>query len=185
MVISYYSILICGPFGRPTYTTVINFLINYDFQKIASAFSPSRLWGPEEPMARYVWMSQKYANEVQSSDNDNHSEPINYSQIVFNNDNEKSNDWFKPKDDYQSPYYIQNKNGYLDNSNSVFKDVTAIYAPHSIPRSKKKKKDEEKFRSPNVCIAKAELGGLTNCNCNRHFTLNVPDLRKNEVTTIL
>lgn len=156
------------------------------FQKFSSAFSPSRLWGPEEPMARYVWMSQKYANEVQSSNTtDTHSEPINYSQIVFNSDEVKPDDWFQTKDDYQSPFYLQTKSGYLDNNSSIFKDVTAIYAPHSIPRSKKKKKDEEKFRSPNICIAKTELGGLSNCNCNRHFTLNVPDLRKNEITTIL
>lgn len=155
------------------------------FQKITSAFSPSRLWGPEEPMARYVWMSQRYANEVQSSTNDAHSEPINYSQIVFNT-TEKNDQWIKPKETYQIPYSVYSKNGFIDSSGTeVFKDVTAIYAPHSIPRSKKKRKDDEKFRSPNICIAKNELGGPTNCNCNRHFTLNVPDLRKNEVTTIL
>ncbi|KAL0852522.1 hypothetical protein ABMA27_002255 [Loxostege sticticalis] len=153
--------------------------------KITSAFSPSRLWGPEEPMARYVWMSQRYANEVQSSTNDAHSEPINYSQIVFNT-TEKNDQWIKPKETYQIPYSVYSKNGFIDSSGTeVFKDVTAIYAPHSIPRSKKKRKDDEKFRSPNICIAKNELGGPTNCNCNRHFTLNVPDLRKNEVTTIL
>ncbi|KAM3963663.1 sodium-dependent nutrient amino acid transporter 1 [Aphomia sociella] len=155
--------------------------------KLASAFSPSRLWGPEEPMARYVWMSQRYSNEITSSDNDIHSEPVNYSQIIFNKDNEKIYDdnWLKRNNTYQRNLSVyNNKNVYL-NTKEVEYSTPTIYTTYSTSRGKKKKKEEEKFRSPNVCIAKNELGGPLNCNCNRHFTLNVPDLKRNEVTTSL
>ncbi|CAH2991093.1 unnamed protein product [Chilo suppressalis] len=156
--------------------------------KIAAAFSSSRLWGPEEPMARYVWMSQRYANEVHSSDTDLQSEPINYSQIVFNTDHEHfGNEWFNKPNDLQNSYNIYSKTPCVDNYNTVFNDISTIYAPKmsSTSRNIKKSKEEEKFRSPNVCIAKNEISGTLNCNCNRHFTLNVPDLRKCEVTTCL
>ncbi|XP_073949768.1 sodium-dependent nutrient amino acid transporter 1-like isoform X2 [Choristoneura fumiferana] len=147
------------------------------FSKIASAFNPSRLWGPEEPMARYIWMSQRCSVEP-------NSENKNYPQIIPKINEKSYEDWLKPAE------YIPNgksnfKNGYLSKDETVIKDIGAIYTKHSIPRSKKKKKDDEKFRSPNICIAKTELGGPLACNCNRHFTLNVPDLRKVEVTTSL
>ncbi|CAH0750428.1 unnamed protein product [Diatraea saccharalis] len=153
--------------------------------KIASAFSSSRLWGPEEPMARYVWMSQRYAHEVHSSDTDIQSEPINYSQIVFNPDhNPFGSEWFNKTNEMHKPYNVYSKTPYVDNYGDVYKDISTIYMPQPI-RDIKKKEDEEKFRSPNVCIARNEIGGTLNCNCNRHFTLNVPDLRKCEVTTCL
>jgi hypothetical protein len=124
-------------------------------------------------------MSQRYSNEVQSSENDIQSEPINYSQIVFNNDQKFGEEWFsKPSDDIFKPCNIYTKTPYPDTKETAYKDITTIYAPHSIPRGRTKRVDEEKFRSPNVCIAKNEIGGSVSCNCNRHFTLNVPDLRK-------
>ncbi|KAL4713597.1 hypothetical protein ACJJTC_016680 [Scirpophaga incertulas] len=154
--------------------------------KIASAFSSSRLWGPEEPMARYVWMTQRYANETQSSGNDIQSEPINYSQIVFNSDQKFGEAWFdKPNDDTHKPYIIYSKTPSIYNNNPVYDDIPSIPTPQYKVRSNKKNKDEDKFRSPNICIAKNEIGGSVNCNCNRHFTLNVPDLRNNEVATSL
>lgn len=157
-----------------------------NFQKIISAFRPSRLWGPEEPMARYVWMSQRYNNETLSTKHEAHTEANNYAQIVYTKDNEKkyNDDWLKNNDNYQKTYYVYTKKGSED-IEPVFNDIETILTNHSIPRSKKKKKGDEKFRSPNICIAKGELGGPLDCNCNRHFTLNVPDLRKNEVTTTL
>ncbi|XP_049868320.1 sodium-dependent nutrient amino acid transporter 1-like [Pectinophora gossypiella] len=156
------------------------------FTKIAAAFRPSRLWGPEEPLARYIWMSQRYANDTLSSGND-HVENTNYAQIVFNKENEKKyNDTSsKNNESYQSTYYVYTKNGHIDDSERVFRDVGPILASHNIPRSKKKVKEEDKFRSPNICIAKTELGGPIDCNCNRHFTLNVPNLRNTEVSTSL
>lgn len=112
------------------------------------------------------------------------SEIKNYPQIIPKINEKSYDDWVKPVE------FIPNgksnfKNGYINNDETVIKDVGALYTKHSIPRSKKKKKDDEKFRSPNICIAKTELGGPLACNCNRHFTLNVPDLRKVEVTTSL
>lgn len=132
-------------------------------------------------------MSQRYANETLSSDQQAQT-GSNYAQIIFSKDNEKkySQDWLQNSNNaYQKKYYVYTKNGQIDDNETVFKDVGSILANHNIPRSKKKKKEDEKFRSPNICIAKAELGGPMNCNCNRHFTLNVPDLRKDEVTTTL
>ncbi|KOB51896.1 Transporter, partial [Operophtera brumata] len=154
--------------------------------KISSAFKPSRLWGPEEPLARYVWMSQRYRNEVLSSDNETTPEPRNYP--IYNIDLEKkyADDW--KTDPYQG---TMNYNGY-SNNNLKNKDETLcidsnVFPTHTLPKGKKKEKTnvEEKFRSPNICIARGKLGGPLNCNCNRHFTLNVPTFTSNETTTSL
>ncbi|XP_053612531.1 sodium-dependent dopamine transporter-like [Plodia interpunctella] len=156
----------------------------YNFiAKLASAFRSSRLWGPEEPMSRYIWMSKRYSTDVQYSEYNSNSEP-NYSQMIFNRGNEKRYDdeWMKISDAYQ-------KNYIYSTNNDIFNDMRykepGIYTTYSIQKGKRKKKDLEKFRSPNICVAKDQLGGSVKCNCNRHFQLNVPDLRKTEVTTSL
>ena len=77
-----------------------------------------------------------------------------------------------------------NANEVFDKDKHVYGGIRSIYGTHTIPRGKKKSTDEE-YRSPNICIAKGKLGGPTECSCNRHFTLNVPDLRSSEVTTSL
>ncbi|XP_021186294.3 sodium- and chloride-dependent neutral and basic amino acid transporter B(0+) isoform X1 [Helicoverpa armigera] len=153
--------------------------------KISSAFRPSRLWGPEEPMARYVWMSQRYINETLSTENDTSSEQNNYSTIMYNKEMDKKyQDELFRNDLYQRTYNIYNKNDIMNQENSTYGGIRSIYGTHSIPRGKKKSTDE-KYRAPNICIAKGNLGGPIECSCNRHFTLNVPDLRNNEVTTSL
>ncbi|CAH0581549.1 unnamed protein product [Chrysodeixis includens] len=152
--------------------------------KITSAFRPSRLWGPEEPMARYVWMSQRYVNETLSTDNDTSSEQNNYTTVTYNKEMDK-----KYKDDmyrhdlYQRTYNIYHKNDII-NKDNMYGGIKSIYGTHTLPRGRKKS-TEDKYRSPNICIAKGKLGGPIDCRCNRHFTLNVPDLRSNEVTTSL
>lgn len=150
--------------------------------KISSAFKPSRLWGPEEPMARYVWMSQRFVNETLSS-NDARSEPNNYNSNGFNKSDSNNGDWSR-NDPYQRNYNVYVKNEFDNKNNKIFNDIATVYTKHNVPKVKSKV-GEDKFRSPNICIAKGELGGPLNCNCNRHFTLNVPDLRKSEVTTSL
>lgn len=158
----------------------------YNFlTKIASAFRPSRLWGPEEPMARYVWMSQRYANENANSEQEFTTDTKMYNHIMSKYQ-EKSNkiyneDWLHDVYESSPKTYHKNdlvRNNYVRNDN----DVGAIY---SVPTASCKRKKPEQFRSPNICIAKGELGGVMNCNCNRHFQLNVPDLRNNEVSTSL
>ncbi|KAJ2950203.1 hypothetical protein O0L34_g11564 [Tuta absoluta] len=155
------------------------------FTKIVAAFRPSRLWGPEEPLARYVWMSTRYANESVSSIAELPEDPsTNYSQIVFKSDTDKTYDEWPEQIDYQRTNYGYTHNGSI--YNKEFKDVGSILKQHNgnFTRSKKQT-EEEKFRSPNVCLAKSELGGPLECNCNRHFNLNVPNLRNSEVTTSL
>ncbi|XP_060803757.1 sodium-dependent nutrient amino acid transporter 1 isoform X2 [Amyelois transitella] len=158
----------------------------YNFvAKVASAFRSSRLWGPEEPMARYIWMSKRYAADAQYSD-DTNSDPINYSEMVYNRDNEKKydNEWTKINEAYQRNFFYNTNNDILPTKHMGYKEP-GIYTTYSVPRGKRKKKDDEKFRSPNICVAKDQLGGSSNCNCNRHFQLKVPDLRKTEITTSL
>ncbi|KAH9644123.1 hypothetical protein HF086_015453 [Spodoptera exigua] len=153
------------------------------FSKLVSAFRPSRLWGPEEPMARYVWMSQRYVHETVSIDNDTNSEPNHYANVMYSK-NKYEEELYKneiyprtysniyhPNDDYKTDYLYDG-------------GIKSIYSINTIPRGKKKSIDEN-YRSPNICIAKGRLGGPTECSCNRHFTLNVPNLRSNEVTTSL
>ncbi|XP_030025626.1 sodium-dependent nutrient amino acid transporter 1 isoform X2 [Manduca sexta] len=154
--------------------------------KISSAFKSSRLWGPEEPMARYLWMSQRYVNDIAAKDKETQFEQNNYTSVVFSKDNEKkyNNEWTKNKDKYQSNINYYTKIDFTNKNNTILKDKLDVYTNHTIPRTQSKSVDD-KFRSPNICIAKGQLGGPLNCNCNRHFTLNVPDLRNNEVTTSL
>ncbi|XP_034826867.1 sodium-dependent nutrient amino acid transporter 1-like isoform X1 [Maniola hyperantus] len=156
--------------------------------KIASAFRPSRLWGPEEPMARYIWMSQRFINE-NGSDQEFPTDTKTFKHII-NKYHDKCNeiyneDWLHTTDIYQNSPKAQTKSDLLKNENPLYNNVGAIYSIPTVSSSKRKKKGEEQFRSPNVCIAKDELGGPVNCNCNRHFQLNVPDLRNNEVSTSL
>lgn len=130
-------------------------------------------------------MSQRYANETLSSHNDGNSEQNNYSSIVFKKDIEKkANNERLKSDPYQRNVNFYTKTDFKNENNKVYNDIASVYTTHSIPRSKKKNIDE-KFRSPNICVAKGELGGPINCNCNRHFTLNVPTLKNNEVITNL
>ncbi|XP_045495157.1 sodium-dependent nutrient amino acid transporter 1-like isoform X1 [Colias croceus] len=151
--------------------------------KLAAAFHPSRLWGPEEPLARYMWMSQRFANENLVAEQEATAD-TNYANL--NNDYPTKNDikynenWFKedvykkpPKSDYAIEYIKKD----------AYKESSPIYSVPTI--DKKKREKEDTFRSPNICIAKGELGGAINCNCNRHFQLNVPDLRNNEISTSL
>lgn len=161
---------------------VISKVILICFQKISSAFKPSRLWGPEEPLARYVWMSQRYHNEVLSTDNETTPEPKNYPTIYNIDINKKyANDW--NTEPYQKAMdYNYSNNDFFNTENTV--DSEDVFPKHTIPRGEKKDL-EEKFRSPNICIARGQLGGPLSCNCNRHFTLNVPTLKSNETTTSL
>lgn len=130
-------------------------------------------------------MSQRHANETISSEG---HDDTNYAEIIFNQENEKKyhDDWAK-QNDFQRTYYVYTKNG--DGKDNYRNDTLAdCDLPLPLPTTKKVKKGKDsKFRSPNVCVAKNELGGPVNCKCNRHFTLNVPDLRNtnNEVTTVL
>lgn len=132
-------------------------------------------------------MSQRHVNGTLSNDD---REDTNYAEFIFNRDNEKKyhDDWVQ-QNEYQKTYYVYTKNG--DDKDSYRNDSLTdcnLSIPLPISKTKKPKKEKEsKFRSPNICVAKNELGGPVNCNCNRHFTLNVPDLRNtnNEVTTIL
>ncbi|XP_045768654.1 sodium- and chloride-dependent GABA transporter 1-like isoform X2 [Maniola jurtina] len=156
--------------------------------KIASAFRPSRLWGPEEPMARYIWMSQRFINE-NGSEQEFPTDTKKFKHII-NKYHDKCNeiyneDWLHTTDVYQNSPKAQTKSNLIKNENPLYNDVGAIYSIPTVSSSKRKKKAEEQFRSPNICIAKDELGGPVNCNCNRHFQLNVPDLRNNEVSTSL
>ncbi|XP_068632721.1 sodium- and chloride-dependent neutral and basic amino acid transporter B(0+)-like [Battus philenor] len=150
--------------------------------KIASAFRPSRLWGPEEPIARYLWMSQRQANE-NGADIDTTSDHNNYSHLKSNKSKTYEDNWLTSDKYQRSPQFLT-KNGGFDNGNN--KEIGPIYAIHTIPRFKDVEREkDEKFRSPNICIARDQLGGQNKCNCNRHFTLNVPDLRNTEVSTSL
>lgn len=146
--------------------------------KISSAFKSSRLWGPEEPMARYVWMSQRYLNDTLSSTNE-----VSYERPDSDAAHNKyKENWLSHKDKYQKEYDYYSR---IVATKTPSKASKETYPAHTIPRSETKV-PEEKFRSPNICIAEAQIGGPTNCNCNRHFKLNVPkDLRNNEVTTSL
>ncbi|XP_047530168.1 sodium-dependent dopamine transporter-like isoform X1 [Vanessa atalanta] len=158
--------------------------------KMASAFRPSRLWGPEEPMARYVWMSQRFLNENANSEHEFHTDTKMYNHIITKY-HEKGNeiyneDWLHAADTYQSQSpkaFI--KSDLIRHEDTLYNDVGAIYTIPTVSTSKRRNTGEEQYRSPNICIAKGELGGSINCNCNRHFQLNVPDLRNNEVSTSL
>lgn len=151
---------------------------------MSSAFKPSRLWGPEEPLARYVWMSQRFHNETLSTDNEGTPE-LNYPTIIYTPDNEKryNDQWTKPDDTYHRNYHSYNQPD-LYPDEKTYKDLGAVFTTHTIPRGKTKKETEEKFRSPNICIAKGKLGGPLNCNCNRHFQLNVPTLTIETTTSL-
>ncbi|KAJ8730597.1 hypothetical protein PYW08_002010 [Mythimna loreyi] len=103
--------------------------------KLASAFRPSRLWGPEEPMARYVWMSQRYVNETLSTDNESTSEPNNYSTIMFNKEMDKKyQEELYRNDMYQKTYNNYNKNEVINNDKHVYGGIRSIYGTHTIPR---------------------------------------------------
>lgn len=133
-------------------------------------------------------MSKRYRSEVTSTESNSNSGHVNYSQIIFNRNNDKkyNDDWLKINDSYQRKFNnIYAKNTFLDTKNSLDYKEPGIYTTYTIPKGNRKKNEEEKFRSPNICIAKDQMVGSINCNCNRHFQLNVPDLRKNEVTTTL
>lgn len=139
-------------------------------------------------MARYIWMSQRFINENNSEQEFNtDSKTFNH---IINKYHDKcieiySEDFLHSTDIYQSSPKAQTKSDLIKNENPLYTDVGAIYSIPTVSTSKKKKKIDEQFRSPNICIAKGELGGPINCNCNRHFQLNVPDLRNNEVSTSL
>ncbi|CAK1600703.1 unnamed protein product [Parnassius mnemosyne] len=150
--------------------------------KIASAFQPSRLWGPEEPMARYLWMSQRYSHEL-SEENEANSESKNYLNLKSSKGKPYEEDWLTPNLYQRSPQFLTKDVNGLDSDKT--KEIGPIYTIHTIPRFKKKDDNDEKFRSPNVCIARDQLGGQNNCTCNRHFTLNAPDLRNTELSTSL
>lgn len=130
-------------------------------------------------------MSQRYVNETLSTDNETISEQNNYPAIIFNKQNmdkKVNNDLFKPE--YQSTYNTYNRNIINSSRYSSYGDMESVFATHTIPRGRNKTL-EDKYRSPNICIAKGRLGGPVDCKCNRHFTLNVPNLRNSEVTTSL
>lgn len=160
--------------------TISNFW--FLFQKMRSAFNPARLWGPEEPLARYIWMSQRYHNEVLSSDNDTTPELKNY-PTIYNIDLEKkfAEDW--NTNVYQRTVPYGYKNDFIDNDEGL-NIGKPIYTTNTLHRGKKVE-NTEKFRSPNICLARDKLGGPLSCNCNRHFTLNVPNINSNETTTSL
>lgn len=132
-------------------------------------------------------MSQRYHNEVLSSINETTPEPKNYPIYNINLEKKYADDW--NPNSYQR---TMNYNGY-SNNDFINKDQrlvidSSVFPTHTIPRSKTKevkRNAEEKFRSPNICIARGKLGGPLNCNCNRHFTLNVPTITSNETTTSL
>ncbi|CAG9578998.1 unnamed protein product [Danaus chrysippus] len=156
--------------------------------KIASAFRPSRLWGPEEPMARYVWMSQRYINE-----NGNSEQELNidksFNPTIISKYHSKYNEpykenWLHTSNIYQTTTK-NNKHDFMKSQEPSYDDIGAIYSIPIVPINKRKRNEGEQFRSPNICVAKGDMGGLINCNCNRHFQLNVPDLRTNEVSTSL
>lgn len=156
---------------------------------MASAFRPSRLWGPEEPMARYVWMSQRFINENANSEQEFNTDTKTFNHIITKY-HEKGNeiyneDWLHATDAYKSSPKALVKSDIIRKEDTLYNDMGAIYSIPTVSSSKRRKKEEEQFRSPNICIAKDELGGAINCNCNRHFQLNVPDLRNNEVSTSL
>ena len=133
-------------------------------------------------------MSQRHANETLSTDVEQPDPDPNYAQIIFKHNEKKyhDDDWTNINDPYQKTYYIHTKMGPKEEKH-IPEDIYSV--PSHVTKCRKKKKlkdDESKFRSPNICIAKGELGGPLDCNCNRHFTLNVPDLRHNaELTTTL
>lgn len=131
-------------------------------------------------------MSQRFANENANSEQEFTTDTKMFNHIMSKYQ-EKSNkinneEWLNDAYENSPKTYHKNdfvRNDYVINDN----DVGAIY---SIPTvSNKRRKPTDQFRSPNICIAKGELGGVMNCNCNRHFQLNVPDLRNNEVSTSL
>lgn len=130
-------------------------------------------------------MSQRYVNEALSTDNETNSEQNNYSTVMYNKDlDKKYKDELYKSDLYHRTYNIYNKNDIINTDSNAYDGIKTLYGTHTIPRGKKKSTDE-KYRAPNICIAKGKLGGPIECSCNRHFTLNVPDLRNNEVTTSL
>ncbi|XP_045515272.1 sodium-dependent nutrient amino acid transporter 1-like isoform X1 [Pieris brassicae] len=154
------------------------------FAKITAAFHPSRLWGPEDPMTRYMWMSQRFSNGTLSSEPEV-TDTSNYTNLhndyTIKNDVKYAENWVK--DDLYDPENEFNFE-YLGKDNIAYSDAGDLYAIPTVTKSKKRKKDDT-FRSPNICMAKGQVGGETNCNCNRHFQLNVPDLRNNEISTSL
>ncbi|VVC97203.1 unnamed protein product [Leptidea sinapis] len=104
------------------------------FTKISAAFRPSRLWGPEEPLARYMWMSQRFANDTLSSGQEVHSDSNNFGNLHeydVKNDVKYHDNWIKddiyqsPKCDYEYDY---------GKEETKFKDTGAIY---SIPGVRK------------------------------------------------
>lgn len=126
-------------------------------------------------------MSQRFDNGTLSSEDVTETNYTNLHNEYTKNDVKHNEIWVK--DDL---YDINPNNdfniGYLGKDNKAFSDGD-LYAIPSV-RSKKRDK-EDTFRSPNICLAKGRMGGEINCNCNRHFQLNVPDLRNNEISTSL
>ncbi|XP_041988226.1 sodium-dependent nutrient amino acid transporter 1-like isoform X2 [Aricia agestis] len=152
------------------------------FSKIKSAFRPSRLWGPEEPMSRYIWMSQRSLNENSEYDYDVDTTAFNN---IINKYNVKNNEikhdgWSPNQDIYQS---AKNKKNYdiIKRKENIYSDNEAIY---SIPVNFEKGKNPMDIYN-SICISKEEIGGPICCECNRHFQLKVPDLRNNEISTSL
>lgn len=119
-------------------------------------------------------MVQRYTAEHSSDDKESEAS-YSYPQHTSNKINDKI-DWME-----DPAYYQRNYNVYSTTNFIIPKENP--YATYSVP--KKKTKDESNFTSPNVCLAKTKLDTRLDCNCNRHFTLNVPYLDKSELTTSL
>ncbi|XP_011550327.3 sodium-dependent nutrient amino acid transporter 1 isoform X1 [Plutella xylostella] len=138
--------------------------------KIASAFRPSRLWGPEDPTVRYNWIIRKPGDSDRLNNDDSNSADYysTYPETILSKDTPKFNDeWQKNPAIYTVPEL----------------DKPDYYATYSLPRNKKK---EYKFDSPNICVANEKMNGRIECKCNRHFTLNVPKrFLKNNISTNL
>lgn len=177
------------------------------YQKISSAFRPSRLWGPEDPNSRYNWMVRRYNTERLSNEDMNSIDSYeNYPKTLQDNNNAKGekNGWVKTDEVYRPEELYHRAYSIYTNTIPEYKeDINATYV---LPKKKKILKSpgkkyvtpsnasvsitklsnpEPKFSSPNVCVANGNLDCSTECFCNRHFTLNVPSLKRTELSTSL
>lgn len=84
------------------------------------------------------------------------------------------------KDNVNGTYIVSKKKWRKPNE-----DKYNIAIPNARVAKAKPTSAEPKFISPNVCLADGNLDCTTECFCNRHFTLNVPTLKRSELSTSL
>ncbi|GBP77198.1 Sodium-dependent nutrient amino acid transporter 1 [Eumeta japonica] len=152
------------------------------FSKITAAFRPSRLWGPEEPMARYHWMSRKQSDGYRPGlDYDCSIESDMYPHIYKNGNNNDNS----------------NCNGHVKEESKPRQRPYLNSSPCNVYKSPLNDSDVGKNLKPQMYDTNHTNGSLNShrceideendkeCHCNRHFSINISYVRNGEVTTCL